>query len=95
MLSAGHSKQKEVNRSYLWKILQNVIYLACQGLPMRGNWVSVEGGIGCEENSTFHQLMLLCANDDETILNIMRQKMCKYTAHHIQNEILQIMALQH
>ena len=57
--------------------------------------MSVEGGIGCEEDSNFHQLMLLRANDDETILNIMRQKMCKYTDHHIQNEILQIMALQH
>ena len=95
MLSAEHSKQKEVNRSYLRKVLQNLIYLARQGLPMRGNWVSVEGGIGCEEDSNFHQLLLLRANDDETILNIMRQKTCKYTDHHIQNEILQIMALQH
>ena len=38
--------------------------------------------------------MLLRANDDETILNIMKLKMRKYTDHHIQNEILQIMALQ-
>ena len=34
---------------------------------MRGNWVSFEGGIGCEEDSNFHQLMLLRANDDETV----------------------------
>ena len=53
MLSAEHSKQKEVNRSYLLKILQNLIYLAHQGLPMRGNWVSVEGGIGCEEDGSY------------------------------------------
>ena len=95
MLSAERSKQKDVNRSYLRKVLQNLIYLARQGLPMRGNWVSVEGGIGCEEDSNFHQLLLLRANDDETILNILRQKTRKYTDHHIQNEILQIMALQH
>ena len=47
--------KKEVNRSYL------------QGLPMRGNSVSVEGRIGCEEDSNFHQLMLLRANDDEIV----------------------------
>ena len=57
--------------------------------------MSVEGGIGCEEDSSFHQLMLLRANDDETILNIMKQKMRKHTDHHTQNEILQVMALQH
>ena len=34
---------------------------------MKGNWVSVEGEIGCEEDSNFHQLMLLRANDDETV----------------------------
>ena len=67
MLSAEHSKQKEVNRSYLQKILQNLIYLARQGLPMRGNWMPVEEGIGCEEDSNFHQLMLLRTNDDETV----------------------------
>jgi len=56
--------------------------------------VFVEGGIGCEEDSNFHQLMLLRVNDDATILNIMKQKTRKYTDYHIQNEILQILALQ-
>jgi len=56
--------------------------------------VFIEGGIIREEDSNFHQLMLLRANDVVTILNIMKQKTCKYTDHHIQNEILQILALQ-
>ena len=51
LLSSVHSKQKEVNRSYLQKILQNLIYLARQGLPMRGNWVSVDIVINYEEDS--------------------------------------------
>jgi len=59
LLSAEHAKQKAVHRFYLSKVLQNLIYLAHQGLPMRGNWVSIEGGTGCEEDSNFHQLMLL------------------------------------
>ena len=52
--------------------LQNLIYMACQGLIMQGNWVSNEGGISCEEDSNFHQSMLLQANDDAIILNIMK-----------------------
>ena len=31
----------------------------------------------------------------QTILDIMKEKTCKYTDHHIQNKILQIMALKH
>ena len=34
-------------------------------------------------------------NDNATILNIMKQKTYKCTDHHIQNEILKIVALQH
>ena len=61
MLSAEYSQKKAQNRSYLLKVLQNVLYLARQGLPLRGNWVPAQGGGGCEEDSNFHQLMLLCA----------------------------------
>ena len=56
--------------------------------------MSIEGGISCEEDSNFHQSMLLQANDDAIILNIIKQKTWKYTDHHIQNNILQILALQ-
>ena len=95
LLSAEYVKQKEINHLYHLKVLQNLIYLGHQGLPMRGNWVSIEEGASCEENSNFHQLLLLRANDDANISNIMKQKARKYTDHHIQNEILQIMALNY
>ena len=39
MMSTEHEKQKAVNRAYLGKVLQNVVFLARQGLPFRGNWV--------------------------------------------------------
>ena len=61
LLSTEHAQQKAINCSYLSKVLENVIYLARQGLPMRGNWVPEEGGGGCELHSNFHQLMLLRA----------------------------------
>ena len=62
---------------------------------MRGNWVPAEGGGGCEEDSNFHQLMLLRAIDDPLITNVMKRKTRKYTDHHIQNELLQLIAFQH
>ena len=95
MLSTEHAQQKAVNRSNLLKVLQNVVYLARQGLPMRGNWVQEGGGGGCERDSNFHQLMLLLASDDPGISDIMKRKTRKYTDHHIQNELLKFVALGH
>ena len=61
-------------------------FLARQGLSFRGTWVSSESdqeGSGAEVNSNFHQLLLLRANDDPTILEYMQRKVRKYTDHHI------------
>ncbi len=95
LLSTEHARQKAINRTYLSKVLQNIIYLAQQGLPLRGNWVPKEGGSGSELDSNFHQLMLLRAIDDPAMLDTMKRKTRKYTDHHIQNEILKILALGH
>ena len=95
LLSAQHANQKSITRAYLAKILQNVIFLARQGLPMRGNWVDDEVFGGCKRDSNFHQLLLLRANDDPTILDIMKRKTNKYTDHHIQNELLKILGHRH
>ena len=38
LLSTELEKQKAINRAFLRKVLENVIFLARQGLPMRGNW---------------------------------------------------------
>ena len=64
--AAGSNNQRAINRAYSQKVLQNVIFLARQGLPFRGNWIRSEDGsaCGCEKESNFYQLMLLCANDD-------------------------------
>ena len=86
LLSAQHANQKAINRAYLAKILQNIIFLARQGLPMRSNWVDDEIFGGCDRDSNFHQLLLLRAKDDPTILDIMKRKTNKYTDHHIQYE---------
>ena len=42
MMSSEHEKQKAVHRAYLSKVLENVIFLARQGLSFRGNWEPTE-----------------------------------------------------
>ena len=37
LLLSQHEKEKEVNCAYLRKVLENIIFLARQGLPIRGN----------------------------------------------------------
>jgi len=44
---------------------------------------------------TFNSSFFLRAKDDPTILDIMQRRTHKYTDHHIQNELLQILALGH
>ena len=87
-------RQMAVNRNSLRKVLENVIFLAQQGLPFRGNWVSDESGGGAEVDSNFYQL-LLHAKDDPGILEIMQREARMYTDHHIQNELMQIMTVNH
>ena len=93
MLSSEVCRQMAVNRNYLRKVLENVIFLARQGLPFRRNWESDESGGGAEVDSNFYQLLLLRAKDYPGILEIMQRKTRKYTDHHIQNELMHIMAV--
>ena len=73
--AAGNYNQRAIKRAYLQKVLQNVVFLARQGLLFRGNWIpSEDGSGGCEKESNFYQLMQLRANDDPGMLDIMRRK---------------------
>ncbi len=74
LLSHQNMLQKAINRVFLSKILQNIIFLARQGLPMRGNWVNDEVYGGCERESNFHQLLLLQAKDDPNIFEWLKKK---------------------
>ena len=84
-LSQTHAKEKKQNRQYLLKVLQNVRFIARQGLPLRGD--------GIEENRNFIQLLKLRAEDDSRILDYMSKKTDKYTSATVVNEMLEIMAL--
>ena len=51
MLSSTHQKEKNANRQYLLKVMQNIRFLARQGIPLRGD--------GDEHDSNFIQLLYL------------------------------------
>ena len=85
MLSKSYSAEKKDNRQLFMKILQNITFLARQGIALRGD------GSGADSN--FLQLLKLRGQDDLRISGWIAKKTDKYTSPDIQNEILQIMAL--
>jgi len=85
-LSQQHEQGKLENRHCFLKVLSNIRFLACQGLPLRGD--------GNEAESNFLQLFRLRGEDDPKVLDWLKKKTNKYTSPEIQNEILKLMALQ-
>lgn len=87
-LSSMLALEKQVNRECFMKLLSSIMFLARQGLALRGD------GAG-EPDSNFIQLLQLRAQDedDSKLAGWMKRKSSKYTSHDIQNEILQIMTL--
>ena len=85
LLSSAHAKEKAANRKNLMCVAECLRYLARQGLAIRGD--------GSEVDSNFHQLLLLRANDDPAIKEMLTKKTDKYTSGSMQNELLQTMAL--
>lgn len=83
--SAVHQAEKARNREMLLLVLQNIRFLARQGLPLRGD--------GDESNSNFLQLLHLRGVDHKGIDMWLKKKANKYTSPDIQNELLQLMAL--
>ena len=61
MLSAAYVLEKRANQQYLFKLIQNVQFLARQGITFRWN--------GDEKDSNFLQLLFLRSTDDPSILS--------------------------
>ena len=85
-ISSKIKEEVAISRKMLLVILQNLRYLARQGLPLRGS----DGDV----DSNFIQLLLLRALDIPGVSDWMKKKTNKYTSPQIQNECLEIMALQ-
>ena len=96
---ASMINRKKFNRAYLCKVLENIIFLARQGLPMRGNWVSPDDSearwwfgakLKFSPATAFAWKGWSCCSSYHATW------MWKYTDHHIWNKfLLQILALGH
>ena len=85
VLSNEVKEDKAINRRIFLTILENISFLARQGLALRGH---------DDFESNFHQLLLLRSNDSRHIIEWLKKKTNKYTGHDIQNECLQLLSLQ-
>ena len=79
LLNTEHQREKSENRAFLRIILQNIRFLARQGLPLRGH--------GDKTYSNFIQLLTLRAIDTPGLGYWMKKKTNKYTSHNIQDEV--------
>ena len=85
LLSTQHKNEKAVNRAMFRRVLQNLRFLAHQGLAFRGQRLGTE--------SNFTRLMRLRAFDCPEVLEWINRKTNKYMSAEIQNECLQLMSL--
>ena len=83
--SAEHQAEKAQNCKMLLLVLQNIRFLARQGLSPRRD--------GDESSSNFVQLLRLRGVDHEGIDSWLQKKINKYTSPDSQNECRQLMAL--
>ena len=82
-------KEKADNRKTMLTIISTIRFLARQGLPLRGSYVSSDG---CEVSSNFLQLLDLRKEDILVLNTWLQRSQDRFTSPSIQNELLVIMA---
>ena len=73
MLSSSLATKKTANRQVLLRISMSILFLAKQGIPLRGD--------GTEEDGNFMQLLKLRSIDHPNIDSFIQQKRDKYCSH--------------
>ena len=84
MLDSKLTYENFDNRQAFSEILESIRYLARQGLPLIAH---------DDSQGNFMQLMMSKGRNNSKVRVWLEKKKEKYTDHHIQNEILKIMAL--
>ena len=83
IVSSQWKEDEAQSRRCLFIIIDFIKVLCRQGLPLRGH---------TDENSIFHQLLLLEAKKNKEFANWLLKKKDKFVGHGIQNELVEIMA---
>ncbi|KAF6112395.1 zinc finger MYM-type containing 1 [Phyllostomus discolor] len=82
-----HSKQMEGNKKYLKLIIENILFLGKQCLPLRGN----DQSISSANKGHFLELLEIRAKDKgEEIFRLMSSQVDFYNSTQIQNDIIEI-----
>ncbi|XP_021539361.1 zinc finger MYM-type protein 1 [Neomonachus schauinslandi] len=82
-----HSKQIEGNKKYLKLIIENILFLGKQCLPLRGN----DQSISSVNKGNFLELLEIRAKDKgEEIFRLMNSQVDFYNSTQIQNDIIEI-----
>uniref|UniRef100_A0A8C0S0K0 TRASH domain-containing protein n=1 Tax=Canis lupus familiaris TaxID=9615 RepID=A0A8C0S0K0_CANLF len=82
-----HSKQIEGNKKYLKLIIENILFLGKQCLPLRGN----DQSISSMNKGNFLELLEIRAKDKgEEIFRLMNSQVDFYNSTQIQNDIIEI-----
>ena len=83
LLSTQHKETKSKNRQNFIKFIDEIQYLARQGIPLRGD--------GEEKDSNLCQVLAFKTKKNPELNEWLQQKTNKYVAPVIQNELLQVM----
>ena len=84
VLSDNYREDQKENRKCLMIIIETLRVFARQSMALRGNG----------ENSDFYQFLLVEGRRNPGFGKWLQKTTCKYTSHDIQNEIIEIMALE-
>ena len=85
-ISSAHEEDKANNRKSIMKIVSNIRFLGRRGIPLRGD--------GDGNNYNFTHIVHLRTEDNPTMSTWLVKKTNKCTSWQIQNEMLNVMALE-
>ena len=84
VLSTTRAHSKSTNRRIFLKLLQNILFLACQDIALQGH---------DDKESNFLQLFKLRGCDNHEMNNWLEKKRDKYLRPDIQNEVIHLTSL--
>ena len=85
MIDKNEKKRRELNRCIFFTILETLQYLARQRLAVRSD---------DDDESNFIQLLRLQSKKFPKLTDWLSKKTERYTSHHVQNEIINLMSNQ-
>ena len=93
-MSRGRQKTVEENRAYVRAILESILYLCQQGLPLRGHREVLDTDDTSTNVGNFRSLVVLLSRSNEVVKNRLTSgpRNATWLGHHIQNSLISLLA---